>query len=168
VRGPSQHGSRCTDQAAERRLVLFSASVLLGAQPLKTYLLILCASLIAFSAHASDTIKKALPAPTETTALVYYFGFDIDTIAGLHKEQVEEYGCIYTVAKSEFLKALTPASKTDAPYNKLVVKAEVKFSPDTSYLIDIDGHVSLNDQQYVIDKRTFARMLHQVFKGCRK
>lgn len=125
-------------------------------------------SLIAFGAHASDTVKKALSAPTETTALVYYFGFDIDTIAGLHKEQVEEDGCIYTVAKSEFLKALAHPSKTNAPCNKLVVKAEVKFSPGTSYLIDIDGHVSLNDQQYVIDKKTFAGMLHQVFKGCRK
>jgi len=140
----------------------------LGAKPLKTYLLTLCASLIAFGAHASGTAKKALPAPTETTALVYYVGFDIDTLAGLHKEQVEEDGCIYTVAKTEFLKALIPPSKTDTPFNKLIVKAEVKFSPDTSYLIDMDGHVGMNDQQYVIDKKTFAGMLHQVFKGCRK
>jgi len=28
--------------------------------------------------------------------------------------------------------------------------------------------VGMNDQQYVIDKKTFAGMLHQVFKGCRK
>jgi hypothetical protein len=119
------------------------------------------------AAHAAST-EKAVPAPTATPALVYYFAFDIDTNAGLHKEQVEEDGCIYTVAKQDFLKSLAPLSKTDTPFNSLDVKAEVKFSTDASYLIDFEGHVSLNGRQFVIDKKTFVRMLHPVFKGCRK
>jgi hypothetical protein len=122
---------------------------------------------MSFSTHAASA-KKRVAAPTATTALVYYFDFDIDTNAGLHQEQVEEDGCVYTVAKSEFLKALVPASKVDAPYNKFVVKAVVKFSSDESYLVDIDGHVSLNKRQFLIDKKVFVTMLQPVFKGCRK
>jgi hypothetical protein len=134
---------------------------------LKTLLCIVYAAFTSAAAHAATT-GKALPTPNATTALVYYFGFDIDTNAGLHKEQVEEDGCIYTLTKQDFLTSLTSPSKTDAAFNSLDVKAEVKFSTDTSYLIDYDGHVSLKGRRFLIDKKTFVQMLHPVFKGCRK
>lgn len=110
--------------------------------------------MFALHTHAASTHKDIERITDSDRALVYYFGFEIQRIAGIPEQQIEEYGCRYVTSKSKFLKLLSIShSQNDLHYEKLDIRAKVIFLAGASYYIDRDGIVRSGDQYFVIDKK---------------
>lgn len=100
-------------------------------------------------------------------AMVYYYGFGIQRITGIHEDEIESLGCKYTISTQSFLSLLSSAT-TDRSYNSLDVRAEVIFAPSKIYFIDRFGMVRMNDQKFSISKQAFAKLLVPVGRVCGK
>lgn len=91
---------------------------------------------------------------------MYYYGFGIERITGIHEEEIDELGCKYTISKKQFLSMLSD-TKDHRPYQPLDVRANVIFSPTEHYFIDRSGTVHARDREFTIDKKIFAQALKQ-------
>lgn len=90
----------------------------------------------------------------EKNAVVFFYGFEVERITGIHEDEIEHYGCRYTIDRQSFMNVLQPNSSTNK-YQRLDVRGEVVFSKDTIYFIDRDGIVRLGNKEYLLDKKLF-------------
>lgn len=90
---------------------------------------------------------------------VRYFGFEIERIAGIPENQIDQYGCNYTIQQSDFVSLLRSDDDLEKKYDKLDIRARVSFSDDCQYFINPEGIVRQGKKYYVINKDDFVRLL---------
>ena len=123
-------------------------------QVAKTYILALSFSLFAAGLSASEM----------KVAKVRYFGFEIQRIAGIPWNQIDDYGCLYEIEEQKFETMLQP-DKAKA-FEKYDVRAKVVHSRG-NYFIDYAGNVSGPSQTFArVDKAVFADALK--FLSCKR
>lgn len=98
-------------------------------------------------------------------ALVYYYGFEVDPIAGLQEKNIDEMGCKYRINTARFLRSLhaVPAGKE---YQKSNVRAKVVVSPTEIYYIDKLGVVRAGTRKFKIDTNLFAEYIKPIGRKC--
>jgi hypothetical protein len=90
---------------------------------------------------------------------VYFYGFDIQRITGLHENEIEKYGCLYELNKYEFISLLR--AEPGAKYQKLDIRAKAVFGNDI-YFIDREGIVRNDINYYSIDRKKFKLLFSQI------
>jgi predicted nucleic-acid-binding protein len=104
----------------------------------------------------------------EHVGRVFYFGFEIERITGIHEEQIVQEGCAYVIPERVFLRLLRPNGDVKNRYRKRDVRALVTLSDATKYFVDHSGFVRSGANFYEIDKTSFGQSLSFVKKGkCR-
>jgi len=86
---------------------------------------------------------------------IYYFGFDIERITGIHESQIEELGCHYKATKKKMEESLTLLDDEKVDYEPLNVRAEIRMG-GRSYFVDRDGNVRQGSSYYLLDKEMFV------------
>ena len=89
---------------------------------------------------------------------VYYYGFEIERITGIHEEEIQDIGCHYSSNEEQIGAALERLDMVDSGYDPLDVRARVEMASKT-YFIDRDGVVRQGDQYFKLDKESFVRAL---------
>lgn len=105
------------------------------------------------------------PADTSRKAVVHYYDFGIQRIAGLHEDEIDSYGCAYTRPADAFLHLLS--NNSSGKYNPLDVRGHVAFATGESYYIGRAGRVRFGDKQFVIDKRGLSKFLKPTNESCK-
>lgn len=93
---------------------------------------------------------------TQETSNVYYFDFAVDRVAGIPEHQIEEYGCLYSMNRHDFLESLNKPDNATEEYNPLNVRAKLKFGEEI-YFVDYAGVVK--GRQQSVDKDAFRKAL---------
>ena len=130
----------------------------MGAHKMKTPTLIFVLGLMlcgVASGYSADTSRKAT---------VHYYDFGAQRITGLHEDEIDSYGCAYTLPAEAFLHLLSNNSL--GKYNPLDVRGHVALATGESYYIDRAGRVRFGDKQFVIDKRAFPKLLKPTSESC--
>ena len=75
-----------------------------------------------------DNIAVACSEHVEEQGIVFYSSFDVDTIVGYSKDNIEKAAsCKSYINKSTFFKMLTPIEKNEIDVSGLSVKAKIDF-----------------------------------------
>lgn len=94
-------------------------------------------------------------------AVIYYYGFEIERITGIHEEEIEKLGCVYSAGSDSIESALTRADKGDARYDRRDVRAKIEMH-GKSYFVDRDGVTRQGDQYFQLDKALFVEAIELV------
>lgn len=89
---------------------------------------------------------------------VYYYGFEIERITGIHEEEIQELGCRYSSSEEQIGAALAQLDGADTGYDPLDVRARIEMAGKT-YFVDRDGIVREGDRYFELDKDSFVRAL---------
>jgi hypothetical protein len=93
---------------------------------------------------------------------VFYFGFEIERITGLHEAEIQQHGCEYTIDRDAFYNLLLPAQDEDAvKYNESDVRAKVELG-NSIYFVDRQGVVRTPKGPAIINKTEFVKSLKLV------
>ena len=89
---------------------------------------------------------------------VYYYGFEIERITGIHEEEIQEIGCEYFANEESITDTISPLDVTDVRYDPLDVRARFEFREEI-YFVDRDGIVRQGTHYFRLDKENFVRAL---------
>jgi hypothetical protein len=109
-------------------------------------------------AHAGNGVDtKQTMSLQADEGLVYYFGFEIQRIAGIPEHQMEEHGCLYKISRKDFEKSLLTDKESirNLHYEKLDVRAKIIF-PDRYYFVSRAGVVNTGNGYVLLDKKKFV------------
>lgn len=103
-------------------------------------------------------------APIVDDAVVYFYGFRVERITGIHEGEIEKLGCLYSIRKRSFLKSVIPGAPS-GHYQPRDVRAKVIFGPHDIYFVDRFGNGRHGAEEFVVDRKMFAASLSQT-KPC--
>lgn len=104
-------------------------------------------------------------APKNNEVIVYYYGFKVDRITGLHESEIQKYGCLYFADRNIITSSLTISENAGEKYNRSNIRASMIID-DSIYYIDYNGIARKDDVFFVIDKDKFVQSLK--FISCTK
>ena len=96
--------------------------------------------------------------------VIYYYGFEIERFTGIHEEEIEELGCLYTASEDKIKQSLSLLDGDTAEYRSFDVRAQIQMDGMT-YFVDRSGTVRQEDRFFVMDKAIFVDALELV-KPC--
>ncbi len=111
-------------------------------------LLALC-MLVATGCFADDGRPKAV---------IYYYGFEIERITGIHEEEIEELGCAYSADSDSIESALIKVDSKKVNYDRRDVRAKIAMHGE-SFFVDRDGIVRQGDNYFQLDKARFIALI---------
>jgi hypothetical protein len=131
----------------------------MGASTMKSLFLItlMLIALLGSVADSQEQMQKKFPS---NMASVYFYGFDVERITGIHEDEIKSLGCPYVIDRDVFLREINP-NTSGLKYRGLDVRALVIFSQKESYFIDRQGVVSLNGREFLVDKNKFIKTIEQ-------
>ncbi len=88
-------------------------------------------------------------------AVIYYYGFEIERITGIHEEEIEELGCTYSADSDSIERALTKLNLKNVNYDRRDVRAKIAMHGE-SFFVDRDGIVRKGDNYFQLDKARFV------------
>lgn len=88
-------------------------------------------------------------------AVIYYYGFEIERISGIHEEEIEELGCAYSADSGSIEGALTKLDSDNVAYDRRDVRAKITMRGE-SFFVDRDGIVRQGDNHFQLDKARFV------------
>lgn len=109
---------------------------------------------------------KMTISPTNDKAIVYFYGFSIERITGLHENEIEKYGDLFIMTKDSFDRSrlVLPNQKNDLKYNGLDIRGKVIFRNE-EYFIDRSGVFKGPRGIGKIDKFVFETFLEPIEKN---
>jgi hypothetical protein len=121
--------------------------------------------LIACSHASTEVLAEQSMTKQSDQGLVYYFGFEVERITGIPENQIEQYGCKFSISRNDFEQSLltAPDQVANIQYNKLDIRAKAIFL-DKQYFIDRAGVVSDGQRYVLLNKVKFASHLKSVGK----
>jgi len=87
--------------------------------------------------------------------VIYYYGFEIERITGIHEEEIEELGCVYSADSNSIESALMAVNSSDAKYDRRDVRAKIEMH-GKSYFVDRAGFARQGDNYFQLDKVRFV------------
>jgi hypothetical protein len=105
---------------------------------------------IVFLALPAIVTANGATQPTASDGTVYYFGFEIERITGIHEHEMDQHGCSYTISKEGFVALLKSADDLSFRYERRNVRAHVSFGAGEQYFVDREGIVRYGDQYFVL------------------
>lgn len=96
---------------------------------------------------------------------VYYFEFEIERIAGIPEQQMEEYSCVYTISRQKFIPLLREDVSLGKKYNRSDVRAKVVFKDEEPYFVSREGIVRHGSKFFMLSKQDFVSRLTYVKEG---
>ena len=96
-----------------------------------------------------------------TEAVIYYYGFEIERITGIHEEEIEKLGCSYSADSDAIASALTRADSDNANFDRRDIRAKIVMQGDSFY-VDRAGIVRQGDRYFRLDRARFIASLTQV------
>lgn len=91
-------------------------------------------------------------------AIVYFYGFDIERITGIHEEEIEELGCLHTANSQDMKRALVTLDESTANYERRDIRAKIEMH-GKSYFVDREGVARQGDQYFQMDKTKFLESI---------
>lgn len=88
-------------------------------------------------------------------AVIYYYGFEIERITGIHEEEIQELGCLFSAKSDSIENALVKVNASDANYERRDVRAKIEMH-GKPYFVDRAGIVRQGDDYFQLDKAWFV------------
>lgn len=111
-------------------------------------------ALLVFACVPADNASSQRAQPVGT---VRYYGFDIQRITGLLEREIDQYGCPFEIARSDFDRVIL--GRADQAYNPNDVRAKVVFGTETIYIDRFGVARRVGGEDFSIDKAAFAKAL---------
>ncbi len=97
-------------------------------------------------------------------AVVYYYGFEIERITGIHEEEIEELGCVYSANSDSIESVLAKADSSDVDFDRRDIRAKIEMR-GKSYFVDRAGIARQGDNYFRLDKVQFVASI-TLFGSC--
>ena len=94
-------------------------------------------------------------------AVIYFYGFEVERITGIHEEEIEELGCAFSAESKAIASALKAVESGNSDYDRRDVRAKIEML-GRSYFVDRTGAVRQGDNYFELDKVQFVASLTQV------
>lgn len=113
------------------------------------------------SSEFEDSSDVPFDLVLRTEVVIYFYGFEIERITGIHEEEIEELGCVYSADSHSIESALTIVSSIDANYDRRDIRAKIEMHGE-SYFVDRAGIARQADDYFRLDKAQFIAAIAQV------
>lgn len=98
--------------------------------------------------------------------MVYWRGFDIESLTGIPESQIENYGIKHCISKNAFMELLSPISEFNSrAYDSRDVRGSIIFDNDV-YYVNRDGIVRYKNYFYSINKELFNYIINKDKNKC--
>ena len=94
-------------------------------------------------------------------AIINYYGFEIERITGIHEEEIEQLGCLFSARLESIENALVRVNSSDANYKRSDVRAKIEMH-GKPYFVDRAGIVRQGDDYFQLDRAQFVASISSV------
>ncbi len=111
-------------------------------------------------------IQNAIGKNEDYIGVVYWRGFDIESITGIPESQINNYGMKRCIGRNVFMGLLFHINDSySREYDDRDVRGSITFNNDI-YYVNRSGIVRYNNDFYRINKKSFSHIMNQDKSKC--